>query len=100
MDSGGNNGTDRTHHIAPLPIITGGLCVCSDGSRTHITNHSTTDSVCYASFGVRSYHSHTICSGVEYPNEARCQLLRLPLTGNYRRLRRRWCNEHRAWTTE
>ncbi|GFW06751.1 hypothetical protein TNCV_3288511 [Trichonephila clavipes] len=32
------------------------LCAGSDGLRSYITNHSTTDSVCYAPFGVRSYH--------------------------------------------
>ncbi|GFU35581.1 hypothetical protein TNCV_1042271 [Trichonephila clavipes] len=28
----------------------------SDGLRSHIMNHRTTNSICYASFGVRSYH--------------------------------------------
>ncbi|GFW25329.1 HTH_38 domain-containing protein [Trichonephila clavipes] len=27
-----------------------------DGTSSHITNHSTTDSVCYALFGIHSYH--------------------------------------------
>ncbi|GFX08326.1 transposable element Tcb1 transposase [Trichonephila clavipes] len=31
---------------------------------------------------------------------ARRQLLLSPLTGNYRRLRRQWCDEWRIWTTE
>ncbi|GFS79498.1 transposable element Tc3 transposase [Trichonephila clavipes] len=31
---------------------------------------------------------------------ARRSLLRLPLTGNHRCLRRHWCDERRTWTTE
>ncbi|GFX29452.1 transposable element Tc1 transposase [Trichonephila clavipes] len=31
---------------------------------------------------------------------ARHSLLCLPLTGNYKRLRRQWCDERRIWTTE
>lgn len=31
---------------------------------------------------------------------ARRPLLRLPLTGNHRRLRRQWCDERRTWTAE
>ncbi|GFV82486.1 hypothetical protein TNCV_3982762 [Trichonephila clavipes] len=31
---------------------------------------------------------------------ARRSLLRLPLTGNHRRLRSQWCNERWTWTTE
>ncbi|GFW16198.1 transposable element Tcb1 transposase [Trichonephila clavipes] len=31
---------------------------------------------------------------------ARRPLFHLPLTGNYRRLRRQWCDERRTWTAE
>ncbi|GFT31815.1 uncharacterized protein TNCV_2035481 [Trichonephila clavipes] len=54
-----------------------------NGSRSYITNHSTTYSVCYASFGVHSYYSTLFAA-----ESVRLPFLRLPLTGNHRRLRR------------
>ncbi|GFW61556.1 uncharacterized protein TNCV_348041 [Trichonephila clavipes] len=55
----GKRQTDRADSIqlvVPLPVLTFGLAHGSWGSRSYITNHSTTDSVCCAAFGVRSYH--------------------------------------------
>ncbi|GFW30620.1 hypothetical protein TNCV_455581 [Trichonephila clavipes] len=46
-------GSDRTHLVAPRDVTTGG----SDGSCSPAMKHSTKDSVCYTSFGVRSCHS-------------------------------------------
>ncbi|GFV72452.1 hypothetical protein TNCV_546421 [Trichonephila clavipes] len=48
---------NRTQLNALLPVMTGNCAHGSDGSCSHITNHSTMDSVCYTSFGVHSYHS-------------------------------------------
>ncbi|GFT05408.1 uncharacterized protein TNCV_124171 [Trichonephila clavipes] len=66
----------------------------SDGSRSHITNHSATDSICYASFGVRSYLSTPFAAEWNY------SLLRLLLTGNYRRLHHQLCDKRRTCTTK
>ncbi|GFX28570.1 uncharacterized protein TNCV_1153781 [Trichonephila clavipes] len=85
---------DPTHLVTPLILITGGLCAGSNGSRSPITNRSTTNSVCYASFGVRSYHSQQNGMSV------RRLLLCLPLTGNHMRLRHQWCDERWTWNAE
>ncbi|GFY08323.1 transposable element Tc1 transposase [Trichonephila clavipes] len=79
------DGADDTHLIATLPC----------GSRSHITNNSTTDSV-YHSVTARTIRCRLPQSG----KYAWCPLLRLSLTGNYRRLSRPWRDERWTWTTE
>ncbi|GFX28039.1 hypothetical protein TNCV_774231 [Trichonephila clavipes] len=61
----------------------------NDGSRSRITNHNTIDSVCYASFGVRSYDSTPFA---EEWNIRKASIASFTLTGNHRCLRRQWWN--------
>ncbi|GFT73181.1 hypothetical protein TNCV_2554571 [Trichonephila clavipes] len=48
---------DRIHLSAPLHVKKANNAHGSDGSLSHITNHSTAHSVCNASFNVCAYHS-------------------------------------------
>ncbi|GFS64831.1 hypothetical protein TNCV_2000591 [Trichonephila clavipes] len=57
----------------------------TDGLRSHVTNHSATDSVSYASFGVRSYYSTSFAE--EWNIHKKRPFFPLSLTGNYRSLR-------------
>ncbi|GFV89251.1 transposable element Tcb1 transposase [Trichonephila clavipes] len=58
----------------------------------------TTDSACYASFGVRTYHTTSFLA--EGNDRKTPTLLRLPLTGNHRHFHRQWGGERQTWTTE
>ncbi|GFW14120.1 hypothetical protein TNCV_3547091 [Trichonephila clavipes] len=60
LDAGGNHGStglSRTPRCTTDHDDRRILRIAVDGLRIHITNHSTTYSVCYVSFGVHSYHS-------------------------------------------
>ncbi|GFY23625.1 transposable element Tcb1 transposase [Trichonephila clavipes] len=48
-----------------------------------------------------SVTTRTIRSRLQWSGmSARHPLLRLPLTGSHRQLRRQWCDKQRKWTTE
>ncbi|GFW21031.1 transposable element Tcb1 transposase [Trichonephila clavipes] len=63
----------------------------------HITNPNTTDSVCYASFWVYSYHS---TSFAEEWNVRKMSIASFALDRILRRLCHNWCDERRTWTTK
>ncbi|GFV80614.1 hypothetical protein TNCV_4617761 [Trichonephila clavipes] len=77
--------TDRRGRSHPPRYTTSGgqpdWSHSSDGLRSHVMSHSTTDSVCYASFGVRSNHPTPFAT--EW-NVCKASFLHLPLTGNHR----------------
>ncbi|GFY55430.1 transposable element Tcb1 transposase [Trichonephila inaurata madagascariensis] len=68
-----------------------------DGSPSHIrTIAQHIESVTHHSVSARTIRRRLQQSGLS----ARRPLLGLPLTQNYRRLHRRWCDERRMWATE
>ncbi|GFW40075.1 transposable element Tcb1 transposase [Trichonephila clavipes] len=64
--------------------------------RNHETYHSRFSLLSVQSASARTIQHRLQQSGIS----ARRPLLRLPLPGNHRRLRRQWCDERRIWTTE
>lgn len=67
-----------------------------DRAATSRTIAQQIQSVTHHSVSARTIRRRLQQSGMS----ARRPLLRLPLTGNHRRLRRQWCDERRTWTTE
>lgn len=99
LDTRGNDGTMRL--IAPIslhyliPWWQASFAHGSDRSYSHITNHSTSYSVCYTSFKVFRIIQHRL---QQSGKSARHPLLHLSLTGNHRHSRHQWCEER--WTRD
>ncbi|GFV53012.1 transposable element Tcb1 transposase [Trichonephila clavipes] len=89
--------TDRRCRSHSLPVMTADCAHGSDGSRSHITSHSTIDSVCkHHSESALTIRCRLQLSGMA----AKRPLLRLPSTGNHRPLHHKWCDKRRTVTTE
>ncbi|GFV12719.1 transposable element Tcb1 transposase [Trichonephila clavipes] len=81
----------------------GGQANCAhgtDGSLSHIMNHSTSHRVCNASFSICAYHSTAFTAEWSVRKTSIAWTPCIPLTLNHRRLRPQWCNERRMWVAE